>query len=416
MAEARRSAAVVVIGAGIVGLSIAYQLARRDGGRVIVLEKGTGVAEGSTGASSACIRLRYTNSEVIRLAQTGMEIYRRWPEFTGLPSPRAAFAQTGVLWMLREDRTTLESESDRMNALGARTSVLNADAVRERFPVLSTCGEPFDPEVDDHVCSDHATYLFEEQGGYCTDPAGATQDLLDAARREGVEVRLRTSVEGVRSGGGRVLGVDLDDGSGLDAPVVVNAAGPWCNRVNAMAGVELGWTLRPTRVQVLFRVSAPDVTGGLPLVADAAGGIYLRPESHGQQLLVGSIRPEDERELVPDPDHYERALDEDVQQRLLGALHHRLPSLPYRGRVTGVAGLYTMTEEDVHPVVGPTELEGFVVANGFSGHGFKLAPAVGAMTARWLTGKRADFDPDVPIEFLSVQRSSLAVRAKNVLA
>ena len=76
---------------------------------------------------------------------------------------------------------------------------------------------------------------------------------------------------------------------------------------------------------------------------------------------------EDEREVGPEPDRYDRSLDADMQQRLLHALHHRLPSLPHRGRVTGVAGLYTITDEDMHPVVGPTELEGFVVANGFSG-------------------------------------------------
>jgi sarcosine oxidase subunit beta len=411
-----RSADVIVIGAGIVGLSIAYQLARRGGGRIVVLEKGAGVAEGSTGASSACLRLRYTHNEVIRLAQAGLEIYKRWGQFTGLDAPRAGFAHTGVLWMLREDPATVASERDRLAALGARVLALDAGAVHERFPALSTCGEPFDPEAEEHACADHASFLFEEEGGYCTDPAGANQDLLDAARREGVEVRLRARVAAVRSAGGRVQGIDLADGSSLDAPVIVNAAGPWCNELNALAGLELGWTLRPTRVQVMFRVSSGDDFGGLPLVADAAAGIYFRPESRGAQLLVGSIRGEDERELVADPDHYDRTIDADMQARLLDALYHRLPSLPRRGRVTGVAGLYTITDEDMHPVVGPTALAGFAVANGFSGHGFKLAPAVGALVAHWLTGKRADLDPDVPIEFLSVERSSLAVREKNVLA
>ncbi len=90
MARRERSADVIVIGAGIIGLSIAYQLARRGGGRVVVLEKGAGVAEGSTGASSACLRLRYTHSEVIRMAQAGLKMYQHWPEFTGLREPRAA--------------------------------------------------------------------------------------------------------------------------------------------------------------------------------------------------------------------------------------------------------------------------------------------------------------------------------------
>ena len=75
-----------------------------------------------------------------------------------------------------------------------------------------------------------------------------------------------------------------------------------------------------------------------------------------------------------------------------------------------------MTEQDVHPIVGPTRLEGFIVANGFSGHGFKLAPAIGSMVAQSITGERAPFDTDVPIEFLSIDRKPLTVREKNVLA
>ncbi len=84
MAAHGRTADAIVVGAGIVGLSIAYQFARRGGGRVVVLEKGVGVAEGSTGASSACLRLRYTHDEVIRLSQAGVNIYKRWQEFTGV--------------------------------------------------------------------------------------------------------------------------------------------------------------------------------------------------------------------------------------------------------------------------------------------------------------------------------------------
>lgn len=197
------TADVIVIGAGIVGLSIAYQIARRSRSRVVVLEKGAGVAEGSTGSSSACLRLRYTHSEVIRLSQAGVNCYQHWQQFTGLPEPRAGFAHTGILWMLREDRDAIQHERERMAALGARVLSLDAADLHDRFPALSTCGEPFDLAAEDHDCSDHPGFLFEEEGGYCTDPAGANQDLLDAALREGVDVRLKAAVTAIRSEIGR---------------------------------------------------------------------------------------------------------------------------------------------------------------------------------------------------------------------
>jgi glycine/D-amino acid oxidase-like deaminating enzyme len=229
-------------------------------------------------------------------------------------------------------------------------------------------------------------------------------------------VRLRTAVRAVRSTGGRVRGVEIADGEALDAPVVINAAGPWCNALTRSAGLDLPWTLRPTRVQVLFREWPREVPGPIPVTADGPNGIYFRPESRGQQILLGSIRAEDEQERVEDPDRFDRSADAEFREAKLVGLHHRIPGLPHRGRVTGLAGLYAVCEEDVHPIVGPTPLEGYAVANGFSGHGFKLAPMVGAMLARWLTGKGASFDTDVPLDFLAVDRQPLSVRTHSVLA
>jgi glycine/D-amino acid oxidase-like deaminating enzyme len=100
----------------------------------------------------------------------------------------------------------------------------------------------------------------------------------------------------------------------------------------------------------------------------------------------------------------------------LAAFHHRVPALEARGTVSGVAGLYTINREDVHPVVGPTGVERFWVANGFSGHGFKLAPAIGSMVSQAVTGTTMDFDTDVPIEFFSVDREPIDLAVKHVLA
>jgi glycine/D-amino acid oxidase-like deaminating enzyme len=150
--------------------------------------------------------------------------------------------------------------------------------------------------------------------------------------------------------------------------------------------------------------------------ADASTGIYFRPESAGQQVLVGSVLAEDEEEVVDDPDSFRRVPDADFTQMKLAAFHHRIPALEARGNVSGIAGLYTINREDVHPVVGPTGRDGFWVANGFSGHGFKLAPAIGSMVAQAFTGVSTDFDTDVPMEFFAVDREPIDVAVKSVLA
>jgi len=413
----RDTADVVIVGAGVMGLSIAYQIARRDDRRIVVLEKALNVAEGSTGASCAILRQRYTHDEAIQVARDGLRVYREWAAYTGIEAPRAEFHHTGTLWMMRETPEEVEVSRAQMGGLGIDVSVLDAAALRERFPSLSACNEPFDLSGEvEHECSDHDAFLFEEDSGYF-DPVSATQDLLEAARRESVDVRFRSPVTGVRIGGGRIEGVDLADGSGIDAPVLINCAGPWASQLAAMAGYEYGWTIAPIRAQVIYREwPQDDVPGPLPIVGDSSGGIYFRPETGGQQILVGSIREEDEQEVIADPDNFNQNIDAAFRDTKIHSLHHRLPGLPYRGGMTGIAGLYTMNFEDVHPVIGPTEIEGFVVANGFSGHGFKEAPSIGSMVARWLTGEAAEWDTAVPMDFYSVDRDPISTDHHSVLA
>ena len=154
------------------------------------------------------------------------------------------------------------------------------------------------------------------------------------------------------------------------------------------------------------------VPGPIPVTVDH--GIYFRPEARGQQILFGSVLPEDETEAA-DPDDYQRSADAAFKDLKVHALHHRIPALPHKGTVTGIAGLYTVNQRDVHPVLGQTNVEGWFVANGFSGHGFKLAPMIGSMIAQEITGERAPYDTDVPISFLGVNRDPLAVDYKSCL-
>lgn len=407
---------VVIIGAGIIGLSVAWQLARRSRLRITVLDKGNGVGEGSTGASSAVCRFRYTLDNTVALARDGIAAYRAWTAFTGLAAPRAAFRNEGVLWLPGDDSQWAEVEQQRMATFGVRAEVLDAAELRARFPAINPCRRAPDLERGgDHECADTVHAFYEVDGGYM-DPVSAAQDLVEACRGAGVDVRFRSPVAGVAIRGGRVSGVTLVGGESLSAPLLVNTAGPWCHDLYRAAGLALPWDLAPVRIQVLHRDRPAALAGHIPVTVDMPGGIYFRTQNRGQQLIVSSVLEEDEREVVPDPDNFLRVPDTDFEQRKLHVLHHRLPGLPYRGQVTGYCGLYTMNRDDVHPVLGPTALEGFWVANGFSGHGFKLAPAIGSMLAQAITGERAEHDTDVPLSFLAFDRSPIELASRSVLA
>lgn len=404
----------MVVGAGIIGASIAYQLARHHV-EVVAVDKGVGPAEGSTGASSSICRCRYTFPEVVRLAYHGQEAYGAWATFTGLEEPRSGLNRVGVLWMMGESLEKVTADVDKLRSQGVAAEVFGPDDVTGRFPAVSNCGEPFDMTGEtEHTCRPGEAFLFESQGGYA-DPVGANQDLVEATRLRGGEVRFGSRVVGVEREGSRVTGVILGDGTTLSADLVVNAAGPWCNQLNRMAGVDLSWTLTPTRIQTVYR-TWPAGLGPLPVGADISTGIYFRPESAGQQVLIGSVLPEDEEEEVDDPDDFKRMPDQEFTTMKLAAFHHRVPSLEARGDISGIAGLYTINREDVHPVVGPTGVDGFWVANGFSGHGFKLAPSVGSMVAQAVSGETTDFDTDVPMSFFAVDREPLDLAVKHVLA
>jgi glycine/D-amino acid oxidase-like deaminating enzyme len=411
----KRTADVVVVGAGIIGSSIAFQLTRHGVGSAVALDKGLGPAEGSTGASSSICRCRYTHPEVVRLAFHGQEAYGSWAEFTGLDLPRAGLNRVGVLWMMGESHGTVGADADKLTGEGVKAESIGPDDVIEMFPSLSTCAVPFDLTGEiEHVCAPGEAFLYETLGGY-VDPVGANQDLIDATRRLGGSVDFNSQVTGVIKENGRVKGVELADGTEISTELVVNAAGPWCNQLNEMAGADLRWTLTPTRIQTVYR-SWPTDLGPIPVGADATTGIYFRPETGGQQVLIGSVLSEDEEEIIDDPDDYKRVPDAGFTEMKLAAFHHRVPGLEARGGVSGVAGLYTINREDVHPVVGPSGVDGLWVANGFSGHGFKLAPAIGSLVAQAVTGTSIEFDTDVPMSFLAVDRDPIDVAVKNVLA
>lgn len=409
------AADVVVIGAGIIGLSTAFQIVRRSSLKVVVLEKGAALGEGSTGASSAVCRFRYSRPEMVELARDGIGAYRNWSDYLEMGDPRARFHNDGVLWLADGRADWPSAEKDRLATFGIRSEVLDDEELKKRFPAMNPCRLAPDLELaTEHDCGEGGKHLFETDGGY-VDPVDALQDMLDALRSRGVAVRFNSEVARIETSGERASGVELADGHRISAPVVVNAAGPWCNHLFADAGLKVDWPLVPTRIQVVHIDRPAALEGHIPVTVDVAAGIYFRTQNRGQQIIVSSVREEDEREEVAQPDHFARYVDEDFERAKLHALQHRLPALSIRN-VRGYSGLYTVNREDVHPIIGETAIKGLFAANGCSGHGFKLAPALGALLARQIAGDAATFDTRVNPEFLGVDRAPIRLQSKNVLA
>ncbi|WP_114952597.1 NAD(P)/FAD-dependent oxidoreductase [Sphingosinicella terrae] len=406
---------IVVIGAGIIGMSAAFQIARRSKARIVVLEKGAGPGEGSTGASSAVCRFRYSYPEIVQLAKDGIGAYRHWPDFIGSGEARARFHALGVLW-LSADPDWAGSEVDRLGSLGIRADALDDAALADAFPAIRPC--LISPDLiggEAHDCRGGGLHLLERDGGYM-DPVDALQDLIDAARARGVEVRFNSPVDDVDVEGGAVTGVRLVGGERIACGTVVETAGPWCLPFLERHGLGGRWPLEPTRIQIVHIDRPAELAGDLPVCVDMPGGIYFRPQNRGQQIIVGSVLEEDEKERVADPDDFARYADDDFIRPKLHALQHRLNVPELRGAIHGYSGLYTINRADMHPIVGPTPIAGFHIANGCSGHGFKLAPAIGALIARQITGESSDFDTAMDPAFLAFDRQPIQLAAMNVLA
>ena len=397
-------------------MSVAFQIARRSSCSVMVVDKGAGPGEGSTGASSAVCSFKYTHPEMVRLARDGIDAYRRWPEFLkcatsapniiGLACCGLAMARTHGPKRRRFDWARREFG----------TEVLGAGDVIGRYPALNPCILPPDfAEAAPHDCRYGGSHLLEVDGGY-VDPVSALQDLIEAARGRGVDVRFKSEVTDVRLDGDRVSAVTLSDGETVHCGTLACATGPWCNALLDKVGLGGRWPLEPTRIQIVHIDRPESVGGDIPVCGDALGGIYFRTQNRGQQILVGSVLSEDEEERV-DPDNFAKYVDDHFARVKLHALQHRIPGLSYAApAVRGYSGLYTINRTDMHPIVGRTPVDGFYVANGFSGHGFKLAPAIGSLLAQAITGESCAFDTSVSADFLAFDRAPIALASKTVLA
>jgi glycine/D-amino acid oxidase-like deaminating enzyme len=391
----------VIVGAGVIGCSIATALARR-GRPVTVVERAPGPGLGSTSASSAIVRFHYSTRAGTALAYEGYHHWQRWREHLGVePEGGAArYVTTGMVSLA--DRTGHAARCKPLLAeLGIPHEWWSTDELQRRMPYLDVHefwppSRPDDPAFFAEPTELLAGALFEPEAGYVTDPQLAAQNLHDAAVAAGARFLFLTTVTSIDADGGRVAGVGLHDGSRIAAPVVINAAGPHSSKINDLAGLAgtMAISTRPMRQEVHV-TGAPDRAEGLTLHATADGdsGFYCRPEAGGERFLVGSVEPDcDPLEWLDDPDLFEAELGEQWDVMTL-RVARRFPEIGVPHQRRGVVGVYDVSD-DWLPVYDRTDLDGFFVAIGTSGNQFKNAGPVGFVMAELIDAVSSGHDHD----------------------
>lgn len=349
---------IVVVGGGVMGLSIAYALASRRAGKVAVLEKSYPGA-GSSGKSGAICRQHYSNVLTAMMARTSLPFYREFSDRVGGPK---VFTHTGMLLVVREkDRPALEKNLVMQQKLGIDVRMVRGEQVRD-----------IDPEI---FLQDHELAAFEAEAGF-VDSALVLAGYTRALEKLGASVETPVTVRGIQARSGRVEGVETEHGV-ISARTVVVAAGPWAGRLMAASGIEVPVQACRTQVALFRRPGSLNRTG--PVYGDFSQGIYFKP-AHQDLVHAGSIGGEEIRDPV-DPDRYNEVADWPWVQAIQQRLGQRIPAMRQGFGRGGYGALYAITP-DWHPILDRCPgIDGLFLAAGFSGHGFKMAPIVGQLMA-----------------------------------
>lgn len=350
------TADAIIIGGGVHGASLAFHLAQR-GATPLVIEKSF-LGAGATGRSSGLIRMHYdqrTNSE---LAWTSFQYFRNWEERVG---GQCGFVRTGFLQIVAaEHMDALRANVEMHQSIGIRSQLISGDDVHRLAPSFAT---------DDIVWA-----AYEPESGYA-DPTSATNALMAAARDHGAQLQQGATVTGIQIDGGKVKGVETSEGA-FSAPIVVNAAGAWAGHVNALAGVDL--PLDTWRHDTMFVVRPEGMEKTHPAAIDDPREMYFRPE--GELTLVGL---EDNNPIGESPEGDTDHAKPGFVERAIERICLRIPVME-GGRLHSAHGGYDGITPDQFPMLGPYGPEGYYLQCGFSGTGFKTAPAVGACMTEWI--------------------------------
>ncbi len=369
------TADIVILGAGVMGASIAFHLAKRKAGKIVVVDKGH-VGQGGSGRSSALIRMHYSYPPEVQLALISLRMFEHWADTVG---SEGDFRKTGFVRIVHPGESNrLKQNVEMQRKLGVNVKLIDRLELKELEP---------DWAVDEVELA-----AYEPDSGY-GDGAGAANDFLARARDLGVTYLSRTE-SSLRIEVGRVRGISTNHGE-IAAPVVVAATGPWTRPLFQKAGLNL--PIETEYHQVAILKNARDMKGGGCACIDSVTATYFRSDAH-DKFLVGDFYGQ----RGADPDNFpQRAADHELEEIIERACR-RVPKLENAEVMRGVTGVYDMTP-DSRPLLGEIPgSRGLYVCAGFSGMGFKISPAVGLVMSELLldgSGKTADISSFSPSRF-----------------
>jgi len=354
-----KTADIVIIGAGVMGASIAYHLALRGVRDIVILEKEEFVGQGATGRCAGGVRYQFGTEINIRLSIESLRMLGCFKDETGQD---INYRKCGYLFVLTNQRdvTVFKQNVELQRKLGVQTEWLSGDEVRRRLPLMR-----FEDALG-------GTYNHEDG---LVDPNSVVSGYISAAQRKGVKLLNGVEATGIRVSGGKVSGVETTQGS-IDTSLILNAAGPWSAQVGQMAGVSI--PVQPLRRQIFTTTPMPEIPPDFPFIIDFANSLYFHREGEG--LLIGMSNQNE----TPG---FDQNVDEEFELINLEAAIARMPLVEKARRASHWAGLYEITP-DAHPIFGRTPVDGFLVVAGFSGHGFMHGPISGKLMAELILDGR----------------------------
>jgi glycine/D-amino acid oxidase-like deaminating enzyme len=375
-----KTADIIVIGAGVMGTAIAFHLAKRKAGKVLVLDKDH-VGRGGSGRSSALIRMHYSFPAEVQLALVSLKMFQNWREVTGAPGD---FRKTGFVRIVHpNEKERLKLNVDMQRQLGATVELVDKQQLHELEP---------DWKVDDVELA-----AYEPDSGY-GDGAGVAGDFLEAARELGVNYLSRAQATTLRVDAGRIASVETDHGV-ISSPIVIAATGPWTRPLIQRVGYDLPIQCEYHQVAILR--NAPEMKGGGCACIDSVTATYFRSDAH-DKFLVGDFygtRP-------VDPDNFPQRASEESLAEIIDRACRRVPKLEGAEVMRGVTGVYDVTP-DSRPLLGEIPgIGGLYICAGFSGMGFKISPAIGVVMSELVLdgeGKTVDIEAFRPSRFAENQ-------------